>query len=591
MAAVPAIPGVSKFLGRFLGNSVSTAAGVAIGGATVDVLIPKLQSFKNDQWKANAHVPPAVSAMAEGVATQKVDATTGAFYASQLGIGRDQFDALVAVAKTYPTTGELLQLQRRTALPDGTFETAGQSMIDYLMKHGLSEADAGVVSRLLPAYLSPSEVANAIQQGHLSNPGILPDLDTNVTPAPGATAPTAPDGQPPSSVPLTQIGFDPLLEAEASGITEARLQVLANLAGLPPGQHELLQMWNRGLIDEESVNAGIREGHTKTKWIGPFKRLRWSVLSELQYVEARVRGWITNEQLYAGGALTGYTKEQLDLLHSTHGRPISARGVARGLARGGKRLDPVADFTGANPIAADGSAVAPIPDTLFKAMQQSNVQQQWYDIERHDIVNYPSLFMLNRLSIADPSYIPRAVTILGYLIYDPVDITAIEKYWNDQTGAGTAVKKETLSLLTQEYLSGVLSPAAFTTALGGLGYTAQQAADLIETTNFKAASTERTRNTKLIEKQYVALKISEAQARTDLAQLGWPAGVIDNKINAWNIERQIAVTTLTVAQIEKALKAGALTPADATPLLEDLGENAAAIATIIATNAPTPAPA
>jgi hypothetical protein len=293
--------------------------------------------------------------------------------------------------------------------------------------------------------------------------------------------------------------------------------------------------------------------------------------------------------MYAGGALTGYTPAQLDLLHSTHGRPISARAVARGLARGGVRLDPVADFTGANPIAADGSNVPAIPDTLFKAMQQSNIQQQWYDLERHDIVNYPSLFMLNRLAIADPAYIPRAVTILGYLIYDPIDIAAIEAYWKGQTGAAGAVKKETVAQLTGQFLAGVLSQAQLTAALTSLGYTAQQAADLITTTEFKAASAERNRATRALEKRYVAVQISDTTAQTQLALLGWPQGVIDAKLAAWLGERDEVLTTLTVAQIEKALKAGALLASQATPLLQDLGESAAAIQTIIATSGANPA--
>lgn len=571
-----------------LGTAPSIILGVGVGEAAAAAIEPLVEPAKQKAWSNNQNLILDAGTLArlaaQGGITLDAAIETGHLH----GLSDDKMQALYYLSQTVPGVSEALTLLRRQSAVGNDFT---ELFNHALVKSGIDPRYVDAITALQGTLLSPSEVANAIQQGHLPNPDILPELETNVTPAPGSVAPASVDGQPPQSVPLTQIDLDPVAQVAGSGTSVPQLQVLANLSGLPPGQHELLEMWNRGLIDEASVDAGIREGHTKTKWIGPFKRLRWSVLSHLQYVEARVRGWITNEQMYAGGALTGYTPAQLDLLHSTHGRPISARGVARGLARGGVRLDPVADFTGANPQGANGENVDPIPDTLFKAMQQSNVQQQWYDLERRDIVNYPSLFMLNRLAIADPKYIPRAVTILGYLIYDPIDIVQIENYWNDQTGAGTAVKKETLSLLTQEYLSGVLSPVAFTTALGGLGYTAQQAADLIETTNFKAASTERTRNTKLIEKQYVGLKVSDAQARTDLAQLGWPAGVIDNKINAWNIERQIAVTTLTVAQIEKALKAGALSPADATPLLEDLGENAAAIATIIATNAPTPPPA
>jgi hypothetical protein len=132
-----------------------------------------------------------------------------------------------------------------------------------------------------------------------------------------------------------------------------------------------------------------------------------------------------------------------------------------------------------------------------------------------------------------------------------------------------------------------MSPAAFSTALIGMGYTQQQANDLIITTEFKAASAERNRATRSLEKRYVAFQVIDTDAQAQLAALGWPQGVIAAKLAAWNGERAEQLTSLTVAQIEKALKAGALTAAQAAPLLADLGEDAAAIATIIGSNTPS----
>lgn len=566
-----------------LGTAPSIVLGVGVGEAAAAAIEPLVEPSKQKAWSQNqnAILDPGTLARlaAQGGITLDAAQTTGELH----GLSPDKMERLYYLAQTVPGVSEALTLLRRqTAVGNDYSDLFNHALV----KSGIDPRYVNAITALVQNLISPSEVANAIQQGHITDEGILPPIGGAATPPGGVGTVTAPDGQPPTAVDPTVIALSGIAEAAGSGIDEDRLKVLANLVGLPPAQHELLQMWNRGIIDETDVDIGIREGHQKTKWTLPFKRLRWSVLSELQYVEARVRGWITNDELYAGGALTGYTKAQLDLLHSTHGRPISARGVARGLARGGKRLDPVADFTGANPIAADGSAVDPIPDTLFKAMQQSNVQQQWYDLERRDIVNYPSLFMLNRLAIADPTYIPRAVTILGYQIYDPVDITAIEKYWNDQTGAAQAVKKETVAQLTAQFLAGVLSPEALTTALTGMGYTNDQAQDLIVTTEFKAASAERTRATRSLEKRYVAAQISDLTAQTQLALLGWPQGVIDAKLAAWLGERDEQLTSLTVPQIAKGLSSGALTAATATPLLQELGEDANAIATIIASNPP-----
>src|SRR5438067_12948306 len=112
----------------------------------------------------------------------------------------------------------------------------------------------------------------------MPNPGVLPDVSPAVPAVGGQVTADAPDGAAPSHVPLTQIDLDPLLEWQAHGIDFSRAQVEANLAGLPPGPMELLALWNREQIDEASVDAGIREGHMKTKWASAFKRMRRAVL-------------------------------------------------------------------------------------------------------------------------------------------------------------------------------------------------------------------------------------------------------------------------------------------------------------------------
>lgn len=521
-----------------LGSAPGIMVGVGVGTAASAAIEPLIEPGKQEAWAANPNKVLDAGLLARLVAQGGVTLGTAHAQALRHGYASDKVDALVYLAQTVPGVSEALTLYRREGAAGRDFS----ALFDHaLVKAGLDPRYAPMLLELVQNLLSPSEVAGAVQQGHLANPSILPDLATNVTPAPGATAPATPDGQPPTVVPLTQIGIDPVAEAAGSGIEFDRLQVLANLAGLPPGQHELLEMWNRGLIDEASVDAGIREGHTKTKWIGPFKRLRWSVLSHLQYVEARVRGWITNAEMYAGGALTGYTKAQLDLLHSTHGRPLSFRDVARAIRRGAVRLDPTADYTGANPIGANGEKVAPIPDALFRALQQSNIQQQWYDMARVMAVNYPSLFMLNRIVKDDPSYIPRAVTILNYAAYEPIDITAIEAFWNKQAGI----------------------------AAGGAGGAGGAGAGSSAT---KSATSSAVR---AIKKAYVQGNTTQADATGELTTLGEDPATFPALFTAWNVERTAYLQGLSNTQIRNRYRNQGISEADALALLEERGLDAA----------------
>lgn len=537
MAALLPIPGISKYFGRFLGNAISAAAGVAIGEAMSPALQPRLQSFKNDQMAANPHVPPDPGTLAAGVAQGQVSPAQAAAWAKQHGYDTPQFNALVDIANVGPPIGLAYEAWRRDLLADEEFSTA-------LKRTGLEDQWRAALEGLRDRLLSSEELAMMQQQGFVT------EAEANA-------------------------------EAGLQGVTADRQQKRFDIAGLPPGPETGLDMLRRGIIDQATFEQIIREGHTKIKYTADYVAMKEHVLPHLNYVEARVRGYIDNAAMYAGGALTGYTPEQMDLLHKTHGRPPSWHQIWIGLQRGGKLLSATADLTAAS------TGIDPV---FWAGLQQSNIQQQWYDIIWAQRWNYPPPFVLRLLTTTDVLTEAETDQVLGWEGYEPSFATKIATAWAGGTGTSATQKKQTLSHLTDEYLSRTLSRAALTTVLTTtLGYTADQAEHEIALAEFNASKAARTRNTKLAEKQFVAVKTSEAQARTQLAGIGWPANVIDNYIAAWNIERGIQVTTLTVAQIAAALKKGVLLASVARPLLADLGEDAQAIETIIATSGADPA--
>lgn len=555
-----------------LGSAPGVIVGVGVGEAAGAALDPLVEPAKQDAWNKNQNAildPGTLAALAaQGGITLGSAQATGNLH----GLTPDKMTALYYLAQTVPGLSEALTLYRRQSMVSADFS---EPFNHALVKAGLDPQYVPAITALVQNILSPEVVANAVQQGHLGDPqNILPTLPPEITYPAGYAQPTAPDGVAPTDVPLTQIGLDAVQEAIGSGIEFDRLQVLANLAGLPPGPQELLTMWNRNEITEAAVDAGMREGHIKTKWTGALKRMRWGVLSHIQYVDARVRGWIDNAGMYEGGALSGYTPDQLDLLHKTHGRPISWHQVWIGLQRGGTILDPTADLT---------SASTGIDDTFFKSLQQSDIQQQWYDLAWAQRYTYPSAFVLRQLRESNAITDAMLRDVLKYIGWEPTFIDAVATAWGGAVTT-TTQKKQTLTHLTAEYLSGALTEAALTTILTGtLGYTADQAAAEIALAEFNAAKSARTKATNSLEKRYVAAKLTEADARTQLANIGYPAGAIDAFIAAWNVELADTLTTLTVAQIQTALKNNTILASVARPLLEDLGESDAAITTIFAT--------
>lgn len=391
--------------------------GVGVGNAASAALDPLIEPGKQNAWLAHPNRVLDPGLLAALIAKGGITLDAAVPTSRRSGYDRDKLNALAWLAQTMPGLADLDKLSNRLILNPGEVRAA-------LQRHGYTATHIDALIELFSDLLSVSDIAAAVQQGHLPNPGILPEPSSAVTPATAVKA-DSPDGQPPTVVPLTQIDLPPIVEAAGQGIDLDRLKVIANLAGLPPGPEELLRMWNRELIDEASVDAGLREGHLKTKWAGAYKRLRWNVLSHIQYVDARVRGYIDNAAMYRGGAAWGFTPESMDLLHKTHGRPPSWHQVWVGIQRGGKILSPTADLTPEN---------TGIDPTFFKALQQSDIQQQWYDIVWHLRWNYPSPFVLRQLSSGPNALTAAELTdVLTKLGWEPTFIDRTVTKWTGGT--------------------------------------------------------------------------------------------------------------------------------------------------------------
>jgi hypothetical protein len=320
-----------------------------------------------------------------------------------------------------------------------------------------------------------------------------------------------------------------------------RLKVLANLSGLPPGPEALLAMWNRNLVDEDSVDAGIREGHMKTKWAHAFKRMRWHVLSAAEYAELWLRGWITKQQAIEGGALTGTTPEQVELLYKNRGRPIAPVQAFNAWAR--EAPHPV------------GEGIPPRAGTFdfedFKAaIQRSNIRTEYVGPLWALRWAYPSLFQLRRAVQDGGLTSARALEILKIQRYEKDDREALVRSWT--LGTGTTSKGLTAADLAAEYEGRFLTRAQYISGLQQLGYTADQAAEKADATDAKRARAERNTLISTTRARYVAHRISRATAVDVLTRGDVPARVRAAILPTWDLEREITADALTPAQIKKA---------------------------------------
>lgn len=534
---------LSGLLGRFTQQTASSTIGFGVGVALGEALRPEATGLGQDSWRADPS-----KAIDPGIAARLVSqgfygAGDGAGEAVQHGVNADRFAALVELERHAPGIAEALVLYRRREIGEQELELA-------LSKAQLKAVYWPGIKALALTLLSPAEVAGAVQQGHLPNNGILPDVSPAVSPAEGQSDPATPDGQPPSDVPLTQIDLDPEGEAAGAGIDLERLQVLANLAGLPPGPETLLAMWNRGYITEAAVDAGIREGHMKTKWTGAFKRMRWAVLSPQEYASARLRQWVTAEESYAGGALTGHTRSQMDLLFLNRGRPASPTQMWRAWARG---------VTGPRgvPTAYEDHA---------KAIAISDIRPEYAEMLWETRFNYPSLFQLNRLVTAGIVDADTGALWAHKSLYAPEVIDALKASW--QGGSSSAGKRATETELAAEYEGGFVTEEQFRSALADLGYTGATQDLLVHLGDARRVKLYRDKAVAAIDAAYTSFKVDDTRARSELAELGVTGTAAELLLGVWGKQRIDSISLLTPQQVKKAWTRKLITEAQALQELE-----------------------
>lgn len=412
----------------------SLVFGGAIGAAFSRAMEAVLEPVRQKAWEKNPVRILGPSTLAELAAKGFAELTALDDEASRNGYDPNRLAALYALAQSYPGMPDLIKASNRGLLQP-------EQVQRVLARHGFGKEWLGPLTALFSDLLSPIEVANAIQQGHLPNEDVLPDPGPPVAEPAGYTTPTAPDGAPPTDVPLTQIELDSIVEAAGGGIDLARLKVLANLSGLPPPQGELRDMLNRGIITEDAFVAGIREGHTKTKWIRAVERLRWAVIPAREYAEAWLRSWVTEDEAKAGGALTGYTAEQMELLYKNRGRTATPRQIWLAAARNVTAPDYPDD-------PANGR-IASFEDHEL-AIARSNIRPEYAPLLWAIRYNYPPLFQLNNLVKAGAVDPPTAAKWASYNLEAPDVIAALSIYWQQiYPGAGGSSSSSSTSAARQ----------------------------------------------------------------------------------------------------------------------------------------------
>jgi hypothetical protein len=454
---------MASILGKFFGRTISEGAAFAAGLATAPTLGPGLRELENTTRAEFPFYPLDPGTAAAIVAEDVANLPWGEQEALYNGVSNDRFEKLYGEQLNAPDLGTLYAAWRRGLISDGDF-------VHGLRKAKLEGRWDGALAAMRNVLLSPSDLAMARQQGFVDDARQLAD-------------------------------------SEKQGVSADNATILFELAGLPPGAAEAQSLLNRGLIDDALFAQIIREGHTKTKYTDLLRRAAVYVLSPINYVEGRLRGWLTDAEMYAGTSLHGVTKADTDLLFKIHGRPISFRQAFIGVRRGGSLDGPTGD----------------IDPAFLAALRRSSIQPSFYNLAWAQRYTYPSAFVLRSLTQSGDITQARAEEVLLFEGWEPGFAKQVAAAW-----------------------------------AGGGGTTADP-----------LLRSARTALVSALHKAFVLGDEDETAARSLLAAEAVPAATIDTLIATWTRERSITRKELTPTQLKKALGEGITNPATGAPFTVD----------------------
>jgi hypothetical protein len=399
------------------------AVGVGVGAAVGDVVVPKLEQFKNTQWTNNPYkaLPATQAALAaiKGIPS----ALEFAAEAKKQGFGADVFGVLEQNLREHPELALALMMWRRGYIGAGDVDR-------YLHRHGF-DADTrdamlnppGEAGGLKHERLSPQQIALGIVRSIIDDPGLMP-VQLNTA---GGVVPA----YPPSSI-------GALGEAADAGIDRERLRVMVGEIGLPMSPQQAASALFRGIIERPDFNRAILEGDTRPEWAEAILAQARAILSPNQYTELELRGFVDADERRRLVAKHGMSPADSDRLLDVLGRSIAVHQIRTGLERGGV-------YPG---------SYANVPQPYKAAIQRSNIREEYAELAYANRFTYPSFFAIRGLMQGGVLNADEGYQILLEMGWKPDLARKVADFYAPAAGptpatAGPRVKSAQTSAITE----------------------------------------------------------------------------------------------------------------------------------------------
>lgn len=321
--------------------------------------------------------------------------------------------------------------------------------------------------------------------------------------------------------------------------------VLMN-TGEPLSPQELNMALRRGFITEDRYSQGIRESRIRDDWIPTALALRYFPMSVAQAANAVVRGYMDASQGADIAQQNGLEPDHWQYVLEGNGRPPSHEQLASLWLRG---LISEAEFA--------------------QGIRESDIKDKYIQ----DVMDLRVKF----LPLFEARALLNAGEITGQTFADQLLPQGYQKEVIDEilkgVGTGTKVKAKHLTEAeyTELYLDGLLSRTQAHDGIVTLGYTTQDATELLDLADAKQKQKIVNELVSNIRAQFNRFKLTDDEAKDKLNLVGLPVAEADKLVSMWGIVRPEGTRTLTEAQILKAAKLKAITPEDAINRLRGLG--------------------
>jgi hypothetical protein len=476
-------------------NPVEIVGGLAIGEgvgmAIADVVEPQLRNLKNTQSAKFQVVPLPGELAARLIAESRpLNGTNPGQDAGELGISGPRFQAMIELARVYPTVSEALTLSRRWDASAGGYVASVQQAHDWITYGGFSDSIAKQLMQLRDERLDPAVIATGVQRSIFAPPSWLPVPDYAGASDPANWPLTVPS--------FRQTGIDADHEAYDSGIDDERLRVMTALVGLPLSLEQAASAHFRGIIGLNDFAKAVAEGNTRIEWGPAALEQARQILTANQYAELQLRGFLTQAERRRRTARHGMSQDDSDLLFDLLGRSINVHQIVTGEARGGTYKPSPATF-------ADQSAG--IPPAFLASLERGNLRPEYYSLAYANRYTYPSFFAV------------RGLLQGGVLTADEGYQVLLEMGW-----------KPDLARKVADFY----------------GVTGTTTAD-------PHVAKAQTQLWNTIHRSYLNGESDQAKVETNLNAAGVALGAIPQIVAIWNVERDFVRKQLTPKQLRDAV--------------------------------------